>query len=79
VDARPIAKLLRQAKATGLAHLEEIVRNSDVATPEFRRNYLKRHVWYDLGDGEKKGIRRFQQYLNEMGLVAGCHDLRYVS
>lgn len=79
IDAKPLAKLLCDAKADGLAHLEEIVRATDVATPEFRREYFTRHVWYDLGDGEKQGIRRFQQYLNEMGLVDSCHDLRYVS
>ena len=79
IDAKPLAKLLRDAKTVGLAHIEDIVRDTDVATPEFRRDYLTRHVWYDLGAGEKKGIRRFQQYLKEMGLVTGCHDLRYVS
>lgn len=78
VDAKPIAALLRQAKAAGLAHIEEIVGQTTVATPAFRRDYLTRHVWYDLGASEKKGLRRFQQYLNEMGLVTGCHDLRYV-
>jgi len=71
--------LLREAKAAGLAHIEDIVRDTDVATPEFRRDYLARHVWYDLGAGEKKGIRRFQQYLKEMGIITGSHDLRYVS
>jgi chorismate dehydratase len=78
IDAKPLAKLLRDARAKGLAHIEEIVRDTNVATPEFRREYFARHVWYDLGDEEKKGIRRFQQYLKEMGLVSGGHDLRYV-
>jgi chorismate dehydratase len=70
--------LLREAKTNGLAHIEEIVQESTEATPEFRREYLRKHVWYELGDEEKKGIVRFQQYAKEMGLVENCHDLRYV-
>ena len=75
----PLPQLLRQAKAEGLAHIEEIVRESMEATPEFRREYLTRNVWFDLGDAEKQGIQRFQQYVKELGLVEQCHDLRYVS
>jgi len=71
--------LLRKAKADGLAHIDEIVQNSTEASPEFRREYLMRHVVYELGDAEKQGLRRFQQYLKEMGLVERTHDLRYVS
>ena len=71
--------MLRKAKAEGLAHIEEIVQDSTEATPEFRREYLTRNVVYELGDAEKQAIRRFQQYLKEMGLIEEAHDLRYVS
>ena len=70
--------LLREAKANGLAHLEEIVQDSTEATPEFRREYLTQNVCFDLGDAEKEGLRRFQQYLVEQGLIGKAHDLRYV-
>ena len=74
-----LPQLLRDAKANGLAHLEEIVQDSTEATPAYRREYLSRYVAYDLGELEKQGIRRFQQYLREMGLIPQCHDLRYIS
>ena len=73
-----IGPLLREAKANGLAHLEEIVQDSTEATPEFRREYLTRNVCFDLGDAEKQGLRKFQQYLVEQGLIEKAHDLRYV-
>jgi len=75
----PLPRLLLKAKAEGLAHIEEIVQDSTEATPEFRREYLTRNVVYELGDAEKQAIRRFQQYLKEMGLIEEAHDLRYVS
>jgi chorismate dehydratase len=71
--------ILRKAKTDGLAHIEEIVQDSTEATPEFRREYLTRNVVYELGDAEKQAIRRFQQYLKEMGLIEKAHDLRYIS
>ena len=73
-----LVDLLTTAKRNGLAHIEEIVQNASESTPEFRREYLTRNVCYDLGGAEKRGIVRFQRYLNEMGLVPSCHDLRYV-
>ena len=74
-----LAALLRRAKTDGLAHIEQIVQDAAEATPEFLREYYSKCVWYDLGDAEKQGLRRFQQYLKELGLVSRCHDLRYVS
>jgi predicted solute-binding protein len=73
-----VAPLLLEAKANGLAHLEEIVQDSTEATPEFRREYLTRNVWFDLGDAEKQGLQRFQRYLLEQGLIGKANDLRYV-
>ncbi len=79
VEARPVAALLRSAKANGLAHLEKIVQDATEATPEFLREYYTRNVWYELGDAEKQGLKRFQQYLKDLGLIERSHDLRYVS
>ncbi len=72
-----IASLLRNAKANGLAHLDQIVQDTDEATPEFRREYLTRFIRFDLGTAEKQAVSRFQKYAVEMGLVPACHDLRY--
>jgi predicted solute-binding protein len=71
--------LLRDAKANGLAHVDEIVQDASEATASYRREYLTRCVSYNLGAAEKNGLRRFQQFLKELGLVESAHDLRYVS
>jgi predicted solute-binding protein len=77
--AGDVPQMLRQAKAAGLAHLEEIVQNAREASPEFLREYYARCVWYDLGETEKQGIRLFQKYAREFGLVPQSHDLRYIA
>ena len=74
-----LPELLRNAKANGLAHLDEIVQDATEATASYRREYLTRCVSFGLGEPEKQGLRRFQQYLKELGLVETAHDLRYVS
>jgi chorismate dehydratase len=77
-DGAALRRLLREAKAAGLANIERIVQGSTEATPEFRREYLMRNVCYELGEAEKRGICRFQRYVKELGLVTRCHDLRYI-
>jgi chorismate dehydratase len=77
-DRQRLMARLHQAKREGLAHLEEVVQSSEEATPVFRREYLTRYVQFDLGDAEKTALRKFQEYLKNMGLVERCHDLRYV-
>jgi chorismate dehydratase len=75
-DAALTAKL-RQAKAGGLAHLDEIIAKTTEATPEIRRDYLTRRIRYDLGESEKAGLRKFQDCLVKLNLVEK-HDLRFV-
>jgi predicted solute-binding protein len=75
---RALPQLLRQAKANGLAHLEEIVQDATEATPEFLHEYYTRNVCYELGATEKQGLARFQRYLKDLGLIGKAHDLRYV-
>ena len=65
--------LLREAKANGLAHIREIVQDAG------EWEYLTRNMHYDLGEEEKRGLKRFQEYLVEFGLIEKAHDLRYVS
>ncbi len=74
-----IALLLRNAKSNGLANIDQIVQDTNEATPEFRREYLTRFIRFDLGKTEKEAVSRFQKYAVEMGLVPACHDLRYNS
>ena len=71
--------MLLTAKANGLAHIDEIVRASTEATPEFRRDYLTKYIRYDLGLPEKQAVKTFQRYAVELGLLPASFDLRYVS
>jgi len=75
-DAGLIGKL-RQAKADGLVHLDEIIAKTTEATPEIRRDYLTKRIRYDLGDAEKAGLRKFQDCLVKLKLIER-HELRFV-
>jgi len=72
-----LSAMLHRAKTDGLTHLEEVIQNSPEGTPELRRDYLTKHIRYDLGDAEKAGLKRFQQCLCELKL-AQPHELRFV-
>ena len=76
---RTLLQLLRDAKAAGLAHIEDIVQDATEASPEFLREYYARNVWYELGHAEKQGLARFQQYAKELGLIEKTNDFRYIS
>jgi len=76
-DAALGAKL-RQAKAGGLAHLDEVIEKSTIGTPEIRRDYLTRRIRYDLDDDAKRGLRKFQDCLVKLKL-AEKHELRFVA
>ena len=58
---------LRQAKADGLARLEQTVAEHPDYDPEFRRAYLGGHIRYELGDDEKAGLSRFVKLLKNHG------------
>lgn len=73
-----VAARLRRACAEGLAHLEDIVQNASESEPSFLRRYYRQCVWYELGESEKAGLRRFQEWLAEEGLIPACHDLRFI-
>ena len=47
-------------RPTGWRTSRRLCRNATEATPEFLRDYYSNCVWYNLGDAEKQGIRRFQ-------------------
>ena len=70
-------KQLREAKAAGLANLEELIQHAPEGTVARRRDYLTRCIRYDLGAAEKAGIRKFQEYLRELRVVE-AHELRFV-
>jgi chorismate dehydratase len=53
----------------GLAHLDDIVREEHAKrriTAELAREYLTRHIVFELGDAEYQGLDRFIQYALEL-------------
>jgi len=64
-NAGAAAEALRQIKREGIARIPEICRED----PEFRLDYFKNCIRYELGDAEKSGMRRFGELLQKYGLV----------
>jgi chorismate dehydratase len=58
---------LRDVKAAGLAARREIAaREPD---PEFAYTYLTKHIRYDVGGGEKAGLRYFEKLAKRHGVL----------
>jgi predicted solute-binding protein len=63
---------LRAAKIAGLAQRESIAK-----TP-FEREYLTKHLCYDLGAPQKKAIAMFAEILAQAGRINASPKLRYI-
>ncbi len=77
LDHAPLRRALRSARDRGLRTLPEIIRVHPDYTREFREIYFGRHVQYELGAQEKRGIQKFLGLLNQHGL-GPVHEPRYV-
>lgn len=83
---REIARALRRLKAHGTARLETIItdersgeREEAVRDAEFRRRYLTRHIRYELGDREKRGLARYRELLRKWRLIPeDMRPLRFI-
>jgi chorismate dehydratase len=71
-DAEGLAKSLRAAAQAGLAARGEIARN------HFEFRYLTEHLYYHLGDPQKKAISAFAADLAEIGCLAKKPELSYI-
>jgi predicted solute-binding protein len=71
-DAEALAKNLRAAAKAGLAARGEIARN------HFEFRYLTDHVYYHLGNPQKKAISTFASDLVEIGCLAKNPELSYI-
>jgi chorismate dehydratase len=71
-DAPVMAQNLRAAGKIGLAARDDIAR-----TP-FEHRYLKEHLYYHLGDPQKKAIARFAADLVEIGHLPFAPELSYL-
>jgi len=71
-DAELIAKNLRAAARAGLAARDQIART------HFEYHYLTEHLYYHLGDPQKKAIAAFASDLVEIGQLAKIPELSYI-
>jgi predicted solute-binding protein len=74
-----LLSMLLQARRDGQQHIEEIARRRGEFTESFRREYLTRHVCFELGAEEKKGIAAFRELLQKSKQIQHVHDVRYVT
>lgn len=73
---RQIGDRLRAWKAAGMALRERIAAGEP--EPRAALEYLTKRIRYDLGDGEKRGLRRFAEVLANMGKLSGDTELRFL-
>lgn len=70
--ADALAKNLRAAAVAGLAARDKIARN------HFEYRYLTEHLYYHLGEPQKKAIAAFASDLVEIGSLAQQPELSYI-
>jgi len=68
-EAARVAEELRALKRHGIAHLDDIIR-AEPRDPAFTREYLTRHIRFELGDREKAGIAKYGELLAKHGFIA---------
>ena len=73
-----LGERLRAARDRGLTQLEALIRPRPEYTLEFRREYLTRHIRFELGEVEKRGIAEFARLLRRHAL-GPVFEPRYVS
>lgn len=78
VETKALRARLRKARDEGLANTEAIVARHSEYEPHFVREYLSRHLRYQLGPEEKKGLAKFAELLEGQN-IGQIFPPRYVS
>ncbi len=65
--ASTLGALLREARARGIENLAAIIRRQRTYPPDFCRDYLTRHIRFELGEPEKRGLKHFTGLLRRLG------------
>ena len=71
---------LHDAREAGLRRSDELAAAygaPDAARAERQREYLRRHIVYDLGDGELRGLREFYRRAHVLGLLPRVPETRF--
>ncbi len=76
LDGLPYIEFLTRAKERGLQQLEQIVASENILPTDVARTYLTRHIRYDLGAKEMKGLLEFQRLCVRHGLIARASELK---
>jgi len=72
VELRNLPQLLNEAKAAGLAHIDQIIRQHAVPRgwpPETARKYLTQNLGFDIGPRQIEGIKLFHKLAQEQGVL----------
>ena len=78
VDAHRAHDLLEKSKAAGLANIDAIIRTHGVPRGwpiDLARDYLTRHLTFNIGERELQAIRLFHQFAADAGLIANLREL----
>ena len=67
IDTTALRRQLARAGRRGLVALEAIARERTDYDYDFRKTYLTRHIYYTLGDEEKRGLAKFIELLRQQG------------
>ncbi len=71
-----LADRLREWRAEGQRHVEDIVAAEHRYPPELSRHYLTEHIRFRLGAAEKQAIREFARLLRKYQVVPGTGEFR---
>lgn len=78
VDVSQLAPILSAARDDGLQHLAEIAAHEagghGLTTPDLH-HYFANHLHFCLGTEEQRGLRRYQRYAAQLGLIADQREL----
>lgn len=77
ISSADLFEKLREAKHEGLSNLNHIISNYHEFDLSFRKKYLTKHIYYSLGEAEKKGIARFAYELSQCS-ERQVHDPEYI-
>ena len=67
IHTQALRETLRSVGARGVAALPDIVARRPDFDLAFRREYFRRHVYFELGEREKRGLQRFVASLRTHG------------
>lgn len=72
VDLRDLADQLDRAKREGLAHVDRIIERFAIPQgwpADIARDYLTKHLHYDIGPRQLEAIRMFHRLAHQYGLI----------